>query len=116
MPYSEFEKLTPFNLAKDLSYGSNTIVRKHVLNDLSGFIQAMAFDFGKVYKGDFSHFPTYIQIIEGKAELVIEDQPTYLQMGDSIIIPPNTHHSIEANQQFKMILIVLKSGFEVPEL
>ncbi|MEB8329070.1 cupin domain-containing protein [Flavobacteriaceae bacterium KMM 6897] len=112
MPDSEFEKLIPFNLVKDLPYTSNAIVVKHVLKDKSGFIQAMAFDFGKVHKGDFSPFPTYIQIIEGKAELVIEDQPTYLHKGDSIIIPPNTDHSFEANQQFKLIRIVLKSGRE----
>ena len=112
MNNAEFDKLIAFNVAEKLNYISNTIVVKDILNEHSGTIQAMAFDFGKVLTCPPNPFDTFIQIIEGKAEIVIDDISTYLLSGDSIIIPGHTANTIEANQRFKMLSIVLKSGYE----
>lgn len=112
----EFEKLKSFNIKDKLVYASNAIVIKHILNKKTGNIMALAVDYGKVFKPKYSPFSTFINVIDGKAEVVIEDISTYMLKGYSMIIPGHTHYTIEANQRFKMLLIILKSGYEDLEL
>ncbi|WP_165915764.1 cupin domain-containing protein [Tenacibaculum skagerrakense] len=50
----------------------------------------------------------FIYIVEGKAEVVINKNSTFLQKGDSILIPGNEESSIEANQPFKMLCTTIK--------
>lgn len=112
----EFEKLVAFNIKDKLVYVSNTIVIKHVLNEKTGNIMALAVDYGKVFKPKLSPFSTFVNVLEGKAELVVDNISTYMLKGYSMIIPGHTNYTIEANQRFKMLLIILKSGYEDLEL
>ena len=59
-----------------------------------------------------SPFDNYIQIIDGTAELIINDKRYKLRLGEGIIIPANTKHKFNANVQFKMISTIIKSGYE----
>ena len=61
-------------------------------------------------------FDTFIQVIDGKAEIVIEDQSNLLSTGESIIIPAHSRHTIKANVRFKIISTVIKSGYEDIEI
>jgi len=54
----------------------------------------------------------FIQIIEGKAEIMIDGELKRLSTGDGIIIPAHKSNSINANERFKMISTVIKSGYE----
>jgi quercetin dioxygenase-like cupin family protein len=59
-----------------------------------------------------SPFDTYIQIIDGTAELNINHKKHELKLGDGIIIPAHAKHNFSANEQFKMLSTVIKSGYE----
>ena len=59
-----------------------------------------------------SPFDTFIQVIDGKAEVVIDDVSSLLNVGESIIIPAHTSNTIKANVRFKMISTTIKSGYE----
>ncbi|KJD34990.1 hypothetical protein PW52_12910 [Tamlana sedimentorum] len=108
----EFENLKAFNISDKLKYVSNTIIVKHILNKKTGNIKALALDYGKVYKPKLTPFSTFVNVIEGKAEIVVEDISTYLQENDSMIIPGHILYTIEANERFKMLSIILKSGYD----
>ena len=108
----EFERLIAFNIKDKLTYVSNAVVIKHILNEKTGNIMALAVDYGKVFKPESTPFSTFIKVIEGKAEVVIDDISTYLLSGYSMIIPGHTSYTIEANQRFKMLSIILKSGYD----
>jgi len=43
---------------------------------------------------------------------VINENSKMLQTGEAIIIPAHTPHSVMANERFKMISTVIKSGYE----
>ncbi len=108
MKNDEFEKSITFNLVDLLNYSSNAIEVNNILVENACVIQALAFDFGKVQLYKKSPFSRFIHIIEGKAEVVINDNSTFLQMGDSILIPGTVSSSIEANHAFKMICTTIK--------
>ena len=106
----EFEKLVPFNMEEMLKYESNSVVLKHILNEKTGNIKALALDYGKVYEPKPTPFSTFIKIMDGKAELVAANVSTFLKKNDAIIIPGHTEYTMEANERFKMLSIILKSG------
>ena len=116
MENNEFEKLIAFNIKDKLKYVSNSVEIKTIVYEKTGNIMALALDYGKTYKPQITPYSTFIKIIEGKAEVVIDDQSAYLQHEESIIIPGHTNYTIEANQRFKMLLIILKSGYDNVEL
>ncbi|WAC03102.1 cupin [Lacinutrix neustonica] len=110
MEHYEFENLIAFNIKDTLDYVSNSVNIKHILNKKTGNIMAMSLDYGKVYQPTVSSFSTFLHVIEGKAEVVLNNLSSYMQNGDSMIIPSQTVYTIEANQRFKMLFIVLESG------
>ena len=109
MERGEFEESKTFNLVDVLEYSSNAIVVKNIKVENNCSIQAFVFDYGKVQSYEKSRFLRFIYIIEGKAEVVIDNESTFMQMGDSIIIPRHSSSSIEANHKFKMICTTIKS-------
>jgi quercetin dioxygenase-like cupin family protein len=109
MRNADFEQLSVFNVADGMDYKSNTIVMKNIVVEDVCTIQGFAFDFGKVLSQKKSTFVRFIHIIEGKAEVVIDNNSTFMHKGDSILIPKYTASSIEANQKFKMICTTIKS-------
>lgn len=108
MVKGEFEESKTFNLADILEFNSNAIVVKNISVQNNCTIQAFAFDFGKVLSHNESPFFRFIHIIEGKAEVVINGNSTFMRGGDSIIIPAFTSCSFEANHKFKMLCATIK--------
>jgi quercetin dioxygenase-like cupin family protein len=95
-----------------IEYVPNSVVIKTIIKKSTGNISVMSFDTGEGLSQRTSAFDTFAQIIEGKAEMVIEDKTILLNTGQSIIIPAHKSHIIKGNERFKMILTVIKSGYE----
>lgn len=71
-----------------------------------------SFDTGKERAEKSSPFDTFIQIIDGEAEVEINKKKFKLGLGEGIVIPAHSRHCIHATEQFKMISTVIKSGYE----
>ena len=78
----------------------------------TGNISVMSFDSGEGLTEKTSPFDTFVQIIDGKAEIVISGKSNLLLTGQSIIIPAHASNYVKANGRFKMILTIIKSGYE----
>lgn len=95
-----------------IEYVPNAILSKTIVKKLTGSIVVSSLDTGEGFSEKISPFDTFIQIIDGKAEIVIDGASTILETGDGIIVPAHHSNSIKANQRFKMISTVIKSGYE----
>ena len=112
MENSEFEKSKVFTNVEVLQYTPNSIVIKSILKKITGSISIISFDSGVALKEEISPFDTFIQIIDGRGEIVINDKSNVLETGQSIIIPAHSRNTIRANFRFKMVSTVIKSGYE----
>jgi len=112
MQAKEIEKAKIHILIEIIEYVPNSVVSKTIIRKITGNISVVAIDTGEALAEKISPFDTFIQIIEGKAEVVIDDQPFMIQKGQGLIIPAHTSNSIRANGRFKMISTVIKSGYE----
>ena len=92
MKENEFGQLVPFNLRKEITYSSNAIIRRTIIDKASRIVELMAFDYGKVLAVKSANTQLHF-LIEGKAEMVVDEVSTYLQSGDSIIVPSGITYS-----------------------
>jgi quercetin dioxygenase-like cupin family protein len=109
---TEMEKSKSHIIVEIIEYVSNSVVIKTIIKKSTGNISAMSFDSGEGLTEKTSPFDTYAQIIEGKADIVIDKISHLLQTGQGIIIPAHSPNFIKPNGRFKMILTVIKSGYE----
>jgi quercetin dioxygenase-like cupin family protein len=108
----ELEKGIIHIVVEIIEYMPNAIVSKTIIKKTTGNVTVSSFDAGEELDEKISPFDTYIQIIDGIAELYINDKKFKLKLGDGIIIPAHSKHHFNANVQFKMISTVIKSGYE----
>ncbi len=108
----ELEKSKIHILIEIIEYIPNSVVSKTIIRKTTGNISVVAIDSGEALAEKISPFDTFIQVIEGTAEIIIDDQPNILQTGQGIIIPAHISNIVRANGRFKMISTVIKSGYE----
>ena len=100
------------NVNKIVDYVPKSVVIKSIINKPTGSVCAVALDSGEVLSGKIVPFDTFIQVIDGKAEILIDDNSNLLIAGQSIIIPAHCRNSTKANVKFKMLSTTIKSGYE----
>ena len=108
----ELEKSKVHIVVEIIEYLPNAVVSKTIIKKSTGNITVSSLDAGEELAEKISSFDTYIQIIDGSAELIIADKKFRLNLGEGIIIPAHSKHKFNANEQFKMIATVIKSGYE----
>lgn len=108
----ELEKEKSHIIVEIIEYVPNAVVSKTIIKKSTGNITVSSFDAGEELAEKLSPFDTYIQIIDGAAELTINKRKFKLELGDGIIIPAHSRHFFNANEQFKMISTVIKNGYE----
>ena len=108
----EMEKSKAHITVEIIEYVPNSVVIKTILKKSTGNISVMSFDSGEGLTEKTTPFDTYAQIIEGKAEIVIDGIAMLLETGQSVIIPAHARNHINPNGRFKMILTIIKSGYE----
>jgi len=108
----EIEKGVSHIIMELIQYEHNEVVSKTIMKKTTGSINAMAFPSGEGLDEKTSPFDTYAQIIDGSAIIVIDGKPSTLGIGEGILIPAHKPSYIKPNGRFKLILTVIKSGYE----
>jgi quercetin dioxygenase-like cupin family protein len=108
----ELEKSIVHITVEIIEYIPNSVVIKTILKKSTGNISVMSFDSGEGLTEKTSPFDTFAQIIDGQAEIVISGHSNLLLTGESIVIPAHAPNFVSPNGRFKMIMTVIKSGYE----
>lgn len=112
MEILEVEKEKAHIIVEIIQYIPNAVLSKTILKKLTGNITVSSFDAGEELAEKISPFDNYIQIIDGTAEIIINEISHKLTLGQGIIIPAHAKHCFNANVQFKMLSTIIKSGYE----
>ncbi len=108
----EMERSKAVITVEIIEYEPHSVVSKTIINKTTGIISVMSFDIGEALVEKIIPFDAFAQIIDGKAEIVIDGKSHLLNTGQSIIIPAHTANIVKANERFKMILTIIKSGYD----
>jgi len=112
MDTAELEQSTSHTIVEIIEYVTNAVVIKTIIKKSTGNISIMSFDSGEGLTEKTTPFDQFAQIIEGKAELFIDNTSHILEKGQGIIIPAHASYYIKPNGRFKMILTIIKDGYE----
>ena len=103
-----FGKGKVLNLEKMVEYSSGGVISKQVLKNQSGNITLFSFDKGQGLTEHTAPFDAVVQVLDGEAQIIIGGNPNLVRKGESIIMPANVSHALQAVQQFKMLLTMIK--------
>ncbi|MCX6276419.1 MAG: cupin domain-containing protein [Bacteroidetes bacterium] len=109
---TELEKSKVHIVIEIIEYVPNAVLSKTIIKKTTGNVTVTSLASGEELAEKTSPFDTYIKIIDGAAEVSINDKKYQLKLGEGIVIPANAAHMFNANEQFKMIATVIKSGYE----
>lgn len=112
MNTNEIEKSKIHITVDIIEYLPGSVVIKTILKKSTGNVSVMSFDNGEGLAEKTTPFDTFIQIIEGKANFVINGESNLLETGQSIVIPAHASSLVKPEGRFKMIMTVIKSEYE----
>ena len=103
-----FDTSKIFAMDKSIEYTSGGIVSKLIVNSKGGNVTLFSFDKGQGLSEHTASLDAIVQVIDGKVKITLDDNLHYLNNGDSIILPANVPHTLDAVESFKMLLTMIK--------
>jgi quercetin dioxygenase-like cupin family protein len=100
------EKLNLANLA---GYQEGAVVSRTVVDKPVGTITAFAFDAGEGLSEHTVPYDAFVQVLDGEAQITIEEKVQTVGAGEVLIMPANKPHSIRAVKRFKMLLVMIRA-------
>jgi quercetin dioxygenase-like cupin family protein len=110
MESNEFERAKVFSFRESIDYSDGGIVSKTVIKKQTGNISLFSFGKGEALSEHTAPFDAMIQVVDGKGEVVIGGKSFIVEAGQSIIMPANITHAVNAVEKFKMVLTMIKSN------
>ena len=110
MNTNEFEKAKIFSFSESVDYSDGGIVSKTVLKKQTGNISLFSFAKGEALSEHTAPFDAMITVVDGRGEVIIGGKSFLLEAGQSIIMPANITHAVNAVEKFKMVLTMIKSS------
>lgn len=97
------------NLGTLLDYQEGSVVSRALINKDVGTVTLFSFDKDEGLSEHTAPFDALVYIFDGEAEITISNEKFLLRKGQMIIMPANEPHALKALEQFKMMLIMIKS-------
>jgi quercetin dioxygenase-like cupin family protein len=99
-----------------LQYQDGAVVSRTLIDKKVGTVTMFAFDEGQGLSEHTAPYDAMVMITDGEAEIRIAGEPTHLVKGETIIMPANKPHALRALSPFKMMLIMIRSEDNQPQL
>lgn len=91
-----------------VSYQDGTVASRMLIRKKSGTITIFSFDEGEGLSEHTAPFDALVSILEGECEVWIAGETFSVKEGDSIILPANKPHALNAVTRFKMMLTMIR--------
>jgi len=103
MPVSE-----AIDLAKMVQYGDGAVVSRTLMQAAVGTVTVFAFDKGQGLSTHSAPFDALVQILDGSAEITIGEEMVPVSAGESLLMPADIPHALDAPERFKMLLTMIR--------
>ena len=91
-----------------INYNDGAVVSKTIIDKPTGTVTLFAFDRDQSLSEHTAPFDAILNVIDGEAEVKIDQEKFNLSAGEMIILPASHPHSLRATNKFKMILTMIK--------
>ena len=94
--------------AEIVDYQNDAVVSKTLIKKDKGTVTVFAFDKGQGLSEHTAPFDALVQIVDGKADIILDGKSNITESGEMIIMPANVPHALKAIEKFKMMLVMIK--------
>ena len=91
-----------------VEYADGSVVSRALVQNKSGSLTLFAFDEGQGLSEHTAPYDAMARVLDGEAFIVIGGEEFTLVEGESIIMPANVPHALDAKKRFKMMLTMIK--------
>jgi quercetin dioxygenase-like cupin family protein len=98
----------PVELASLVAYQTGAVVSRTLVKKNGGTVTVFAFDQGQALSEHTAPFDAIVQVLDGEVELVIGGKKVPARTGQTVLLPANIPHAVNATTQFKMLLIMVR--------
>ena len=95
-------------LADEVEYARGSIVSRTVARQRGGSLTLFAFDAGQELSEHTAPFDAVVQVLDGRAELVVGGQRVEAAAGETVVMPAHVPHAVRAGERFKMLLTMVR--------
>jgi quercetin dioxygenase-like cupin family protein len=97
------------DLATLVDYAEGSIVSRTLAENKAGTLTLFAFDAGQGLSEHSAPYDAIVQILDGKAELIVGGKTVRAAAGQLVVMPANVPHAVKAPVKFKMLLTMLRA-------
>jgi quercetin dioxygenase-like cupin family protein len=102
------EKSHVHAMSELVEYSPNKVVSRTLAQNSSLSLTVFAFAAGEGLSTHSAPGDAMVQVLEGQARITIDGKAFVLDAGQTIVMPADIPHAVDADQPFKMLLIVVK--------
>ena len=95
-------------LEEMVDYSEGSIVSRALLQSKVGTVTLFAFDKGQGLSEHSAPFDAMVQVLDGTAHINIGDGTVVATAGETVLMPADIPHSLDANERFKMLLVMIR--------
>ena len=97
-------------LAGMVSFQEGSVVSRKVLGGKGGNTTLFAFARGEGLTEHTSPYDAMVVILEGTASIRVGERDFRVSAGETITLPAGVPHALDAEEPFKMMLVMIKEG------
>ncbi|MBN2074335.1 MAG: cupin domain-containing protein [Dehalococcoidales bacterium] len=98
------------DLAEMVKYQNGTVVSRTIMDRPTGTVTLFAFDKGQGLSEHTAPFDALVHVLDGTAVVTISGHDLHLKTGEATIMPANDPHALNAEEQFKMMLVMIRGA------
>jgi len=96
------------DLATLVAYQRGGVVSRTLVKKPAGTLTVFAFDQGQALSEHTAPFDALVQVLDGEALLVIGGKQVPAKAGQTVLMPANVPHAVNATTRFKMLLAMFR--------
>ena len=108
-PATESLLARPIDLADLAEYQDSAVVSREILRKKTGTVTVFSFDEGEGLSEHTAPFEAMVYILDGEADIMVNEMVHRVRAGQMIIFPKDAVHSLTAVKRFKMLLVMIRS-------
>lgn len=99
---------SPADVVGLVDYQAGTVVSRALVKAKAGTVTAFAFDAGEGLSEHTAPFDALLLVIDGRATVTIGERVHSMGPGQLVRLPANVPHGVQAEERFKMLLVMIR--------
>ncbi len=95
-------------LTEMIAYQPGSVVSRQVLKGRRGNVTLFAFAEGEGLTEHTSPYEALVVVLDGAAQIRVGEESYHVGAGQALTLPADVPHALDAEQPFKMMLVMIK--------